>query len=47
MVLQNWSVRIGGFWAALSWIFAQRDLFRFLRLWLRNVRVAFFGASSH
>lgn len=27
----------------LNWLFRQRDLYRFFRLWLRNVRLAFSG----
>lgn len=34
-----------GIWAWIRWLFIQDDLSRFVRLWLRKVRVAFFGRT--
>ncbi len=32
-----------GLWAAAKWIFTQQDLWRFFRLWLKNMWITLFG----
>lgn len=32
-----------GFWAAFRWLFHQKDMYRYIKLWMRNARLAFLG----
>lgn len=35
--------RYFGFWAAVKWVFIQKDTGRFVRLWFRSLKTAFLG----
>lgn len=35
-----------GYWATYKWFWQQKDVGRFMRLWFRSLKIAFFGRSS-
>lgn len=40
-------LRFYGLMASIHWLFRQKDTLRFMKLWWRNIRVAFFGREKN